>query len=286
MNIAFKKFDLTGRTALVTGGGTGIGYYMTRGLMRSGARVMIAARRADVLEAAAEKLREEAPAGAVCVQPVDLSRRDSIEALAAHAIETLGGVDIFIGNAAQDIFEPVEQISDAVMDQLFQVNTFANIELVRAFLPGMRRKKWGRILFSSAGASLAASAQDSMAIYSATKAALNSFARTTAAEAGHDGVTVNSLILGGFITPMMAEHLALLEKTQGREVAKGFVDGFASMMALGRMGRCDEVEGIVQLLASDAGSFITGTSLAIDGGLGIMLRPHAPPAEPVYPPPF
>ncbi|MET0988025.1 MAG: SDR family NAD(P)-dependent oxidoreductase [Steroidobacteraceae bacterium] len=286
MSDAFKKFDLSGKTALVTGGGTGIGYYMTRGLMRSGARVMIAARRGEVLEQAAAKLRSESKAGSVCSHTVDLSRRESIKALAEHAIKTLDGVDIFIGNAAQDVFESVEKISDAVIDQLFQVNTSANIELVRVFLPGMRRKKWGRILFSSAGASVAASAQDSMAIYSATKAALNSFARTTAAEAGHDGVTVNSLILGGYITPMMAEHLALLEKTQGREVAKSFTDGFASMMALGRMGRCDEVEGIIQLLASDAGSFITGTSLAVDGGLGIMLRPHTPPEHPVYPPPF
>ncbi len=286
MSDAFRKFDLTGKTALVTGGATGIGYYMTRGLMSSGATVMVAARREDVLQQGAAKLRSESKAGDILCHSVDLSQRDSIKALSEHAIKAMGGVDIFIGNAGQDIFEKVEAISDDVIDRLFQVNTSANIELVRAFLPGMRKKRWGRIIFSSAGASLAAPAQDGMGIYSASKAALNSFTRTIATEAGHDGVTANALILGGYLTPMMAEHLALLEQTKGPAAAKGFTDSFASMMALGRMGRCDEVEGVIQMLASNAGSYISGTCMAIDGGLGAMLRPNPPPAEPVYPPPF
>ena len=286
MNDAFKKFDLTGKTALVTGGATGIGYYMTRGLMRSGAKVMVAARRENVLKEGAARLRSESQAGEILCHCVDLEQRDSTRALADHALRAMGGVDIFIGNAAQDIFEPVEKISDAAINRMFQINTFANIELVRAFLPGMRQRKSGRIIFSSAGASQGATAQDGMGVYSATKAALNSFARTTAAEAGHDGVTVNCLILGGYLTPMMAEHLALVEKNQGAEIAKSFHDSFASMTALGRMGRCDEVEGTIQLLASHAGSFITGTGLEIDGGLGAMLRPNAPPDNPVYPPEF
>jgi NAD(P)-dependent dehydrogenase (short-subunit alcohol dehydrogenase family) len=219
----------------------------------------------------------------VLYHPVDLADRASNEALAAHAGKTMGGVDIFVGNAAQDLFEPLDSITNAAMDMVYQVNVSANVELMRAFLPHMRRNKWGRIMFSSSTTSILSSAQDHNVMYSASKSALNSLARIAAAETGHDGITVNSLLLGVFWTPMLQANIDMLEREYGVEFAKGFIDSFTGMTALGRLARCEEVEGLIQLLASDAGSFITGASLCIDGGLSSMLRPNQPPAEPVYP---
>src|SRR5512137_3066637 len=103
---AFKKFELTGKTALVTGGGAGLGYNVTRALVHSGAKVMIAARRGHVLADAAKKLMEETPGSEVLWHVFDLSKRDTISDLASHAIKTMGGVDIYVGNAAQDFHQP------------------------------------------------------------------------------------------------------------------------------------------------------------------------------------
>jgi NAD(P)-dependent dehydrogenase (short-subunit alcohol dehydrogenase family) len=282
---AFDKFDLRGRTAVVTAGGTGMGYFMSRGLARSGAQVLIAARRETILKAAAAKLTQETGT-TVHFDTVDLADRASIKTFNQRALEKLGTVDIFIGNAAQDLWEPADKVTENAIDTMFQVNVSSIMEMIRDFLPGMRQKKWGRILFSSSTTSIAASAQEGMSTYTATKGALNSLAHTIAVEGGHDGITCNSIILGMYVTDMLAEHLQMVEKAHGKEAAKAFTDSFASMVARGRLGRPDEVEGLIQLLASDAGGYITGSNLVADGGMAIMLRPNPPPAEPVYPPPF
>lgn len=270
----FAKFDLTGRSAVITGGGTGLGYSMARGLARSGARVLITARRADVLAKAADELNAEVGAERVSHQAVDLADRASVTALVQHATDRLGAVDIFVGNAAQDFLEPVEQIRDESIDQILQVNVTANVQLVRAFLPGMRSRGWGRILFSSSASTVCAPANDNMSMYTATKGALNAFARTVANEVGPDGVTVNSLILGMFLTDIVNEAIEGYTQLNGADAGAAFTRSFTGMTAVNRLGDCADVEGLVQLLASDAGAYITGAHLAIDGGLSGMLRPR------------
>lgn len=283
-NKAFEKFDLSGRTAVVTAGATGMGYHMARGLARSGAKVVIAQRRKEVVESAAVRLREESD-GEIVPDTVDLNDRASIKSFAERALAACGGtVDIFVGNAAQLLFEPVDAISDASIDEAFQVNVSANIELVREFLPSMRRQRWGRIIFSSSASTLAAASLDYEATYIATKGAVNSLARAMAVEVGHDGITCNSIVLGIHMTELYDAHCAELRRTQGPDAVTAFVDSFASMIACGRLGRPDEVEGVVQFLASQAGSYITGSNLVADGGMTAMLRPHTPPENPVYPP--
>jgi len=274
MDDAFAKFDLTGRAAVVTGGATGLGYYMTRGLARSGARVLIAARRADVLAKAADELNCGLGAERVFCHPVDLAERASVQDLAEYATGPFGGVDIFVGNAAQDFLEPLDDIRDESIDQILQVNVTANVQLFRAFLPGMRARRWGRVLFSSSAAAVCAPANDNMAMYTATKGALNAFTRAAANEAGPDGITVNTLILGLFLTDMVAEAIEGYTQTYGAEAGAAFNRSFTNMTSLARLGDCEDVEGLVQLLASDAGGYITGANVAIDGGLSVMLRPR------------
>jgi NAD(P)-dependent dehydrogenase (short-subunit alcohol dehydrogenase family) len=277
MNEAYKKFDLSGKTAFITGGGTGLGYFMARGLARSGAKVMIAARRENVLKEAAAKLTQEAAGNTVLYTKLDLADRNNVAAVAQHAISTLGGVDIFIGNAAIEKNAKLEDLDHTAIDTMFQVNVTANMILTKLFLPHMRAKKWGRVMFSSSTMALRATAQEGMATYATCKSALNGFTRVAASEVGHDGITVNSLNLGTFYTEMwQTEILDVLDKTYGPGTSDAFSKQFVANTALGRMGETAEVEGLVQLLASDAGSYITGADLCIDGGLAIMLKPNFP----------
>lgn len=269
MQDTFKKFDLTGKTAFVTGGGTGLGYCIARGLARAGASVMIAARREDVLKASAERMTEETNGKQVLYSAVDLTDRKSIANTVEYATKALNGVDIFVGNAGQDMFEPFENVKDETIDHIFQVNVAANISLTRDFLPHMRQKKWGRLIYSSSITSHRSPADEGMTLYAATKGALNTFARAIANEFGRDGITANSLVLGVWKTEMLLDNLDRL----GPEVAKVVTDAFENMTSLGRLGEGEELEGLVQLLASDAGSYITGTESVIDGGMDVMLKP-------------
>jgi len=141
--------------------------------------------------------------------------------------------------------------------------------LVRAFLPGMRAKKWGRVIMISSVGSIRAAGRVGMAVYSSSKSALGAFARVAAADAGHDGITFNTLNLGMFMTDIFEAALAQMEP----EVRESTLGKFAENTALGRWGDCSEVEGVVQLLASDAGSYITGSDINVDGGLSIMMSP-------------
>ncbi len=272
---AFEYFDLKGKTALVTGGGSGIGYHMTRALLRSGAKVMIADRRVEVMKQGAEKLMAEGPTGEVMTYPVELGDRKSIRALADHAIKTLGGVDIFIGNAGLGFLEPLGEIKDESIDQILQINVSANVELFRAFLPHMRKNQWGRALFSSSTASICGSATDGCSMYATTKGALNGFVSTAAAEVGHDGITVNALVFATFYTELLQGVITLIETRDGKAAADAFLETSTSMTALGRLAEGKDVEGTIQLLASNAGSYITGTCYVLDGGLTSMLRPYA-----------
>lgn len=262
--------DLTGKSVLITGGATGIGLAMTTALARAGATVMMAARRETVLREAAERLSAEG-AGEVLWHPVDLVDRDSVKALARQAQETLDGVDVFIGNAGTEVQQPIDALTDDAIDQQIRVNLTANIELTRELLPAMRKRGWGRLVYCSSAASQCGSANDLMSVYGAAKSGLNGFARYVAAEAGRDGVTANCLVLGIFLTEMVEAHLH-------GEARRQFLVEVPSMVALGRPARPAEVGGLIQLLASDAGGYITGASLAIDGGMTAMLRPN-PVAE-------
>jgi 3-oxoacyl-[acyl-carrier protein] reductase len=203
---------------------------------------------------------------------VDLCDRNSISDLVRHAVQSLGGVDIYIGNAGQDINEHILNVKDSSIDQIMQVNISANVELVRAFLPGMKAKRWGRVMFSSSVSTVVSSPHEGIGMYTATKGALNAFTRTLAAEVGHFNITANSLVIGFFVTDLVRHAEELLRKTQGEQAARRFMEDFVGMTALGRAGRPEELEGLIQLLSSDAGSYITGTNLIVDGGMSIMLR--------------
>lgn len=275
MSHAFGKFDLRGKTALVTGGGAGVGYNISRALARAGATVLICSRREQVLKDAAQELKKDPLVGSILHHTVDLADAQSVNGLIEHVLKTVGGVDIFVGNAAISCFEMLENIKDESIDTMCAVNLASNVKLVRAFAPGMRKKHWGRVIFISSLLSAGASPYEGAGMYSAVKGALNAFTRTMAVETGRDGITVNSLNLGPFLTDLTRNYLEQMDREHGVGAAQAAMNDFCIMSAVGRMPDCEEVEGIIQLLASDAGSFITGQNIGVDGGMGIVLRPYA-----------
>ncbi len=271
----FDKFDLTGKTAVVTGGGTGLGYSMTRALLLLGAKVLIAARRADCLDRAAETLKKECSTDLVLSRTVDLNDRANVKRFAEDASETLGGVDIFIGNAAYGLFKPIREISAEELDSCLRTNFSANFELMQHFLPTMIERRWGRVLFSSSAGSVL-SGNTGMSVYSATKAALNSLVRPAATEVSQFGVNVNTLVIGCFMTEMLATYEDGLGADGDNDAARVLIRKLETNNGIGRLGNPRELEGAVQLLTTDAGSYITGQSIPVDGGMTTMIWANEP----------
>jgi NAD(P)-dependent dehydrogenase (short-subunit alcohol dehydrogenase family) len=250
--MTLRMFNLSDRVALVTGGSKGLGKAMARGLAEAGADVVIASRHEDELQAAAGEI----VAGLefrVKTVVADLSRRAEASRLAAEALEAFGKVDILINNAGTNKPQPIDRIEDDVWDELVELNLGSCMALTRALVPGMKDRKWGRVIhissimgFSSAGG---------RNVYSATKSALLGLARASANDLGPFGITVNCIAPGPFLTDLPASLLS-----------QEMRDEFASRTALGRWGQPDELIGPALLLASEAGSYITGTCLTVDGG--------------------
>jgi NAD(P)-dependent dehydrogenase (short-subunit alcohol dehydrogenase family) len=247
-----KIFDLTGRVALVTGGSKGLGKAMARGFAEAGADVVLSSRHEEELKPAlAEILQGTDRKGRYFV--ADMAQRPKVEKFAKDALAAFGKVDILVNNAGSNVPQPIEAITDADWDRILELNLSSVMALTRALVPQMKARKWGRIIHISSIMGLVSNAGRSA--YSATKAALIGMARSMAMELGEHGVTVNCLAPGPFLTDLPGRLLSAAEKER-----------FAKMTAVGRWGEPSELVGPALLLASDAGSYITGETLVVDGG--------------------
>lgn len=251
--MAAARFDLTGKVALVTGGSKGLGKAMARGFAEAGANVVICSRHAAELETAAPEI-VAATKSQIRSFVADLADRGQTEQLAKDAIAAFGRIDILINNAGSNIPEPIDQIQDANWDRIMELNLNSCMALSRAMAADMKPRRWGRIIHISSVMGLMSKAGRSA--YSATKAALIGLARAQALDLGPFGITVNCLAPGPFLTDLPASVLSPAEQQQ-----------FADQTALGRWANPDELAGPALLLASDAGSYITGTTLLVDGGM-------------------
>jgi len=245
-------FNLTGRVALVTGGSKGLGKAMARGLAEAGADVVISSRHETELKPAlSEILAGTGRRGQYFV--ADMTRRDDVKRFADDATRAFGKVDILINNAGSNNPQAIDAITDEAWDDLIELNLTSVMALTRALVPGMKERKWGRIIHISSIMGFVA--KEKRSAYSATKAALLGLARASALELGPFGVTVNCLAPGPFLTDLPLSLLSQAERDEWNKV-----------VALGRWGDPKELVGPALLLASDAGSYITGQALIVDGG--------------------
>ena len=245
-------FDLSGKVALVTGGSKGLGLAMAKGLAGAGADIIINSRDEKELETALEVILEGTDRkGKAFV--ADLSKREDTIMLAEKSLEAMGRVDIVINNAGSNFPDPVDEIKDDDWDRLLELNLTAPMVLVRQLAGQMKQRKWGRIVNISSIFGLVT--KEARGTYSATKAGLIGITKTMAQDLGPWNINVNAIAPGPFSTPLT-----------DRLVQGELREYFDKMGVLGRWGQPHELVGPVLLLASEAGSYITGTTLAVDGG--------------------
>jgi NAD(P)-dependent dehydrogenase (short-subunit alcohol dehydrogenase family) len=250
--MASTLFELTGKTALVTGGSKGLGKAMARGFAEAGADVVISSRHENELRAALDEiLKGTGRKGNYVV--ADMTKRDDVKRLAQAALDRMGKIDILVNNAGTNKPEAIDAITDQAWDDVMEINLSSVMVLTRALVPQMKQRRWGRIIHISS--IMAFHSKEKRNIYSATKAALVGMARATALDLGAFGITVNCIAPGPFLTDLPASVLSAAEQKT-----------FAEHTAVGRWGRPEELVGPALLLASEAGSYITGETIVIDGG--------------------
>ncbi|MET8998712.1 SDR family oxidoreductase [Amycolatopsis sp. NPDC004169] len=246
---------MSGKHALVTGGTSGIGMMMARGLLQAGARVVISSRSAGKCAEAQRLLSEFGDVRAI---PADLSGHDECRRLADLVEDGRGRLDILVNNAGAMWREPLETFPDQAWDEVLDLNLKAPFWLVQALLPALRRAGTvddpARVVNIGSIAAIHVAEAPNYS-YASSKAGLHQLTRVLARELGPQHVTVNAVAPGPFPSQMMATTL----ETMG--------DRIAAKAPLRRLGRDDDMAGIAVFLASRAAAYVTGTVIAVDGGI-------------------
>ncbi len=245
-------FDLSGKTALITGASGGIGRAIAAGLHARGATVLLTGTREAALAEVAASLGGER----THVIPADLSQPDAADALIKAAEAVAGGVDILVNNAGLTRDQLLLRLKDADWQMVLDVNLTAAMRLSRAVLKGMMKKRSGRII--SITSIVGATGNAGQTNYAASKAGLVGFSKSLAQEVGSRNITVNC-IAPGFIETAMTDVLTDAQKQQ-----------MLAGIPLGRMGTGAEIAAAVVFLASSEASYVTGETLNVNGGMAML----------------
>ncbi len=248
-----NKFNLDGKVAVITGSSKGIGEAIARIFAENGATVVISSRKQDACDKVVESFKAEG-LKAIAIA-CHVGKADERAVLIEKTVTELGGVDILVNNAGTNpVFGPIEEAPEAIFDQIMNVNVKAPWDLANKCLKSMKERGGGSIInISSVEGELP---EDGLGIYSVSKAALSILTKSQAKEWGKHSIRVNAICPGLVKTKFSA---ALWTNEQIMKQIK-------EASPLGRMGEPDEIAGVALLLASDAGSFITGSLMMVDGG--------------------
>ncbi len=253
------QITMNNRVAVITGGSKGLGLAMARRFAESGAKVAILARRAPDLKAAREELAKD---GLMVHDYVcDVSNASDIAKAHEKITAELGGIDILVNNAGTARTVAFENITDEAWQEDLDLKLFAAIRFSRLVWPGMKARKWGRIinvLNTFAKAPAASSAPTSV-----SRAAGMALTKVMANEGGEHNILVNAMLVGLIMSDQWVQRHAKQSPDMDFEV---FAKGLAKGTPLGRIGTAEEFANLACLLASDQGSYITGTAINVDGG--------------------
>ena len=244
-------FDLTGKTALVTGASGGIGEAVARALHAQGATVVLHGTRAEKLEALQKDLGARAFALAV-----DLSDRDAVAGLVDAASALAGPISILVNNAGITRDGLLMRMKDDDWDSVLEVNMTASMSLCRAAMRGMMKARTGRIISISSVVGVTGNAGQTN--YAASKAGMIGFSKSLATEVASRGLTVN-VVAPGFIETPMTDVLDESQKS-----------ALLTRVPAGRLGHADEIAATVAFLASDEAAYITGATLHVNGGMAML----------------
>ncbi len=244
-------FDLTGKSALVTGASGGIGGAIARALHAQGAVVALSGTRVAPLEELAGALGDR-----VHVLPCDLSDAEAVAALPKQAAEAMGAVDILVNNAGITRDQLFMRMSDADWDAVIAVNLTSVMRLSRGVLRAMMKARWGRIVNISSVVGVTGNA--GQANYTAAKAGVIGMSKSLAAEVAGRGITVNC-VAPGFIATPMTEGLTEAQKAK-----------ISDNIPAGRMGTPEEIAAAVVYLAAEEAGYVTGQTLHVNGGLAMI----------------
>jgi 3-oxoacyl-[acyl-carrier protein] reductase len=244
-------FDLTGKTALVTGASGGIGEAVARALHAQSATVVLHGTRAEKLEALQKDLGARAFALAV-----DLSDRDAVAGLVDAASALAGPISILVNNAGITRDGLLMRMKDDDWDSVLEVNMTASMSLCRAAMRGMMKARTGRIISISSVVGVTGNAGQTN--YAASKAGMIGFSKSLAAEVASRGLTVN-VVAPGFIETPMTDVLDESQKS-----------ALLTRVPAGRLGHADEIAATVAFLASDEAAYITGATLHVNGGMAML----------------
>jgi NAD(P)-dependent dehydrogenase (short-subunit alcohol dehydrogenase family) len=250
-------FDVSGKTALVTGGSRGIGFMIAGGLLEAGARVIVSSRKAADVQEAGRRLSELGDCEAI---PGDVSSPEGARELAAATAERFPSLGILVNNAGATWGAPLDEFPASGWDKVVHTNVEGVFHLTVALLPALRAAAGAedpaRVINIGSIDGIRVPVMDSYS-YSASKAAVHMLTRHLARRLAPERITVNAIAPGPFESRMMA---FLLEEPETREMVEEGVP-------LGRIGRPDDVAGLTLFLASRAGAYMTGTVIPLDGGI-------------------
>lgn len=244
-------FDLSGKTALITGASGGIGGAIAKALHAQGATVGLSGTRVEPLQALAAELGARAH-----VLPCNLSDSEAVEALPKQAAEAMGAVDVLINNAGITRDQLFMRMKDEEWAQVLEVNLTATMRLCRGVLRGMMKARWGRIV--NIGSVVGATGNPGQVNYAAAKAGLVGLSKSLAYEVASRGITVNT-VAPGFIATAMTDKLTDDQK-----------DAILKQIPAGRMGDAGEIGAAVLYLASPEAAYVTGATLHVNGGMAMF----------------
>ena len=257
-----KSFDLTGKVALITGASYGIGFAIATAMANCGATIVFNDIKQELVDKGLAAYKEAGieAHGYVC----DVTNEDAVNEMVKKITAEVGHINVLVNNAGIARMIPVDNMDDALRDLHYQVNMVGTWNCVKAFIPHMIKRKYGRILNMSSVTGPRV-VDPGMMGYAMSKGAISAFTKAIAMDVAKYGITSNAILPGYFLTPMVMHSAQETDPKNPQRV----LDGIAAGVPLGRFGKPEEIGYLAAFLASDEAAYFTGQEFVIDGGAGL-----------------